>query len=61
VLDYPFARMGVCGWYFALVGMLACWNPHEDDHRSHRHRRSQQELDAVDVAGRLNAPYRESL
>jgi O-antigen ligase len=21
--DYPFARFGVCGWYFALLGMLA--------------------------------------
>jgi O-antigen ligase len=23
VVDYPFARFGVCGWYFALLGMLA--------------------------------------
>jgi hypothetical protein len=23
VVDYPFARFGVCGWYFALVSMLA--------------------------------------
>ena len=23
LVDYPFARFGVCGWYFALVGMLA--------------------------------------
>ena len=22
-VDYPFARLGVCGWYFALAGMLA--------------------------------------
>jgi O-antigen ligase len=22
VVDYPFARLGVCGWYFALVSML---------------------------------------
>ncbi len=22
-VDYPFARFGVCGWYFALVAMLA--------------------------------------
>jgi O-Antigen ligase len=22
-VDYPFARFGVCGWYFALLGMLA--------------------------------------
>jgi O-antigen ligase len=55
LVDYPFARMGVCGWYFALVGMLACWDPHEDDHRS-RHRISREELDAVDVGGQLSAP-----
>ena len=23
MVDYPFARLGVCGWYFALVPMLA--------------------------------------
>ena len=23
LVDYPFARFGVCGWYFALVAMLA--------------------------------------
>lgn len=23
VVDYPFARFGVCGWYFALISMLA--------------------------------------
>jgi O-antigen ligase len=23
IVDYPFARFGVCGWYFALVPMLA--------------------------------------
>ncbi|MBV9295816.1 MAG: O-antigen ligase family protein [Acidobacteriaceae bacterium] len=23
LVDYPFARFGVCGWYFALIGMLA--------------------------------------
>lgn len=22
-VDYPFARLGVCGWYFALIAMLA--------------------------------------
>lgn len=22
LVDYPFARFGVCGWYFALLGML---------------------------------------
>jgi O-antigen ligase len=28
-VDYPFARLGVCGWYFALIGMLAVWRPME--------------------------------
>jgi O-antigen ligase len=23
LVDYPFARFGVCGWYFALIAMLA--------------------------------------
>jgi O-antigen ligase len=23
LVDYPFARLGVCGWYFALIPMLA--------------------------------------
>ncbi|MBV8867240.1 MAG: O-antigen ligase family protein [Acidobacteriaceae bacterium] len=23
LVDYPFARFGVCGWYFGLLGMLA--------------------------------------
>ncbi len=23
IVDYPFARFGVCGWYFALIAMLA--------------------------------------
>ena len=26
VVDYPFARLGVCGWYFALLPMLAAPN-----------------------------------
>ena len=25
IVDYPFARFGVCAWYFALLGMLAVW------------------------------------
>ena len=27
MVDYPFARLGVCAWYFALVSMLAAANP----------------------------------
>jgi hypothetical protein len=55
LVDYPFARMGVCGWYFALVGMLVCWSPDEDDHRSRHRRQHDEELDEMDVAGQLNA------
>ena len=29
LVDYPFARLGVCGWYFALLGMLAGQTPGE--------------------------------
>ena len=29
LVDYPFARLGVCGWYFALLGMLAGQTPKE--------------------------------
>jgi len=37
LVDYPFARLGVCGWYFGLLGMLA---GHREEKRSrHRHRR----------------------
>jgi O-antigen ligase len=43
LVDYPFARLGVCGWYFALVGMLA---GHREEKRSRRrHRRRREESD----------------
>ena len=34
LVDYPFARLGVCGWYFCLLGMLAAarvQQEHADD------------------------------
>ena len=34
-VDYPFARLGVCGWYFALVGMLAAHSVQETEQRKH--------------------------
>jgi O-antigen ligase len=37
MVDYPFARMGTCGWYFALVGMLV-WQ-HVEQHETTRRRR----------------------
>ena len=30
-VDYPFARLGVCGWYFALAGMLAVQSTSEPE------------------------------
>jgi len=39
VVDYPFARMGTCGWYFALVGMLV-WQQVEQHETTRRRRRS---------------------
>src|SRR5579875_16886 len=36
LVDYPFARFGVCGWYFALLGMLALWREGERQARSRR-------------------------
>lgn len=35
LVDYPFARFGVCGWYFALLGMLAFWR---EEHAEYRRR-----------------------
>jgi O-antigen ligase len=38
LVDYPFARLGVCGWYFALLGMLA---GHREEKHAHHHHRSE--------------------
>ena len=35
LVDYPFARFGVCGWYFALLGMLEFWR---EEHAEYRRR-----------------------
>lgn len=37
LVDYPFARFGVCGWYFALIGILAV-TPSDDRSRRRRSR-----------------------
>jgi O-antigen ligase len=39
LVDYPFARLGTCGWYFALVGMLV-WQQAERSETIRRRRRS---------------------
>jgi hypothetical protein len=44
LVDYPFARLGTCGWYFALAGMLAAQQSGSTYER--RHKRS----DAREVA-----------
>ena len=33
LVDYPFARLGVCGWYFCLIGMLAATRLNEKSER----------------------------
>ena len=38
LVDYPFARFGVCGWYFALLGMLALWRENGKKDLEHRRR-----------------------
>lgn len=38
LVDYPFARLGTCGWYFALAGMLAALQ--RGDTYEHRHKRA---------------------
>lgn len=38
LVDYPFARLGTCGWYFALAGMLAAQQG--GDTYEHRHKRT---------------------
>jgi len=34
LVDYPFARLGVCGWYFALIAMLATYKRETRPHSS---------------------------
>lgn len=34
LVDYPFARLGTCGWYFALVAMLAIQKQEQRSFRS---------------------------
>jgi hypothetical protein len=38
LVDYPFARFGVCGWYFALLGVLALWREGENGAEARRDR-----------------------
>ena len=38
-VDYPFARLGTCGWYFALAGMLSARAGHEPEYDRRRARR----------------------
>jgi len=43
LVDYPFASLSVCGWYFALLGMLV---GHREEKRSrHRHHRRTEDGD----------------
>ncbi len=40
-VDYPFARLGVCGWYFALLGMLAATREEDWRHAQRTGKRSE--------------------
>jgi O-antigen ligase len=43
LVDYPFARLGTCGWYFALIAMLASQGTDDPErYRRKRHRHRQQ-------------------
>lgn len=50
-VDYPFARFGVCGWYFALIGMLSVM-PFD---RNSRGRRRTSEIDGDSGRRRVTA------
>jgi O-antigen ligase len=43
LVDYPFARLGACGWFFCLAGMLAAQGNQDPDKREHRRQRSRRE------------------
>ena len=47
LVDYPFARLAVCGWYFALVGMLAGHREEKRSRRRHRRRTEENEPESV--------------
>ncbi|HXE13786.1 MAG TPA: O-antigen ligase family protein [Bryobacteraceae bacterium] len=36
LVDYPFARLGTCGWYFALAGMLTAQQSSNNHERRHK-------------------------
>jgi hypothetical protein len=36
LVDYPFARFGVCSWYFCLVGMLLAMRLNQQSHQAGR-------------------------
>jgi O-antigen ligase len=53
-VDYPFARLGTCGWYFALVAMVLVQpgSGFERTERSRR-RRTRKEIEPAPVAAQL--------
>lgn len=52
LVDYPFARLGVCGWYFCLLGMLAAARLNQRD-AAHR-RQAEHALFGPPPASRLS-------
>jgi O-antigen ligase len=55
LVDYPFARMGTCGWYFALAGMLA-WREMEPARAKRYHRRRSHSEDSESTAVTAGLP-----
>jgi O-antigen ligase len=49
LVDYPFARLGTCAWFFALAGMLAAQGGQEPEKRRRRSRSSSVETAGADA------------
>ena len=52
LVDYPFARLGTCAWFFALAGMLAVQGDREPERRRRRSSASSVETTVQSVCGR---------
>jgi hypothetical protein len=55
LVDYPFARLAVCGWYFTLVGMLAGYREEKRSRHRHHRRTEENEDQAESIPGNEEA------
>ncbi len=46
LVDYPFARLGTCGWYFVMAGLLAAQKNGSSEERRRTHRRDSRRVEA---------------